>query len=144
LIEDPVIKGWLLKAEGDFAVAEHELSLPPKKMVGEAVCFHSQQCAEKYLKAFIASRGAPIKKTHNLSLLLSECAGIDRDFSGINLGELESYAVDVRYPEFPSVPKIQEAQEAFATANAVRKLVRDKLGITDKELDAWKEEFSED
>ncbi|HUT55101.1 MAG TPA: hypothetical protein VM658_17060 [bacterium] len=36
MIEDPTIKGWILKAEGDFAVAEHELSLTPEKMVREA------------------------------------------------------------------------------------------------------------
>jgi HEPN domain-containing protein len=144
LIEDPVIKSWILKAEGDFSVAEHELALPPDKMVREAVCFHSQQTAEKYLKAFVASHGAPITKTHNISLLLSECSGFDPDFSVIEVGGLEFYAVDVRYPEFPAVLKIQETREAFETAKVIRNLVRDKLCITDKSVNAWKEEFTED
>ena len=133
-----------MKAEGDFAVAEHELSLPPEKMVREAVCFHSQQSIEKYLKAFLASRGASIKKTHNIALLLSECSSHDRDFSGIDLGELQSYAVDVRYPEFPSIIKIQETREAFSIAGIIRKLVRKKLGITERNLEDWKQEFYED
>jgi HEPN domain-containing protein len=144
LNEDPVIKGWILKAEGDFTVAEHELALPPEKMVKEAVCFHSQQLAEKYLKAFVASRGAPVTQTHNILKLLSDCSGFDPDFSGIEAGHLKSYAVEVRYPEFESRPSVQEAREAFETAGTIRDIVRDKLNITDKQIEAWKEEFSED
>jgi HEPN domain-containing protein len=42
---------WVQKAEGDFLVAQKMLRAR-KQPVYDAVCFHSQQCAEKYLKAF--------------------------------------------------------------------------------------------
>lgn len=133
-----------MKAEGDLAVAEHELFLPPNKMVREAVCFHAQQAVEKFLKAVLASHGVSIKKTHNIALLLAECSDLDRDFFQIDLGELQSYAVDVRYPEFPSIIKIQETRDAFSTAKTIRDLVRAKLGITESNLEDWKEELAED
>lgn len=41
---------WLAKAEADWATAGREaaVSVQPNH---DAVCFHYQQCAEKYLKA---------------------------------------------------------------------------------------------
>ena len=46
----PETQGWVAKAEGDYAVAVRELGTAAP--VFDAVCFHAQQCAEKYLKAF--------------------------------------------------------------------------------------------
>lgn len=45
----PITLEWVRKAEGDFITAERELSahLNPNY---DAVCFHAQQCVEKYLK----------------------------------------------------------------------------------------------
>jgi HEPN domain-containing protein len=60
---------WTEKAEHDFMAAEHAM-----KLVGEGltdiVCFHSQQCAEKYLKALLLYQGAAFPRTHDLRLLL--------------------------------------------------------------------------
>jgi HEPN domain-containing protein len=50
---DDEVKGWLIKAESDFRVIEHELKLPDDEIVKDAVCFHCQQAVEKYLKAFL-------------------------------------------------------------------------------------------
>jgi len=41
---------WLDKAEDDFNVAS-SLSRSRKARVLDAICFHSQQCAEKLFKA---------------------------------------------------------------------------------------------
>ena len=38
---------WVLKAEGDFLTAGRELRAR-KSPNYDAVCFHAQQCAEKY------------------------------------------------------------------------------------------------
>ena len=46
----PMTLEWVAKAEGDFAVMEREARVR-KKPNYDAVCFHAQQCAEKYLKA---------------------------------------------------------------------------------------------
>jgi hypothetical protein len=38
------------------------------------VCFCAQQMAEKYFKAFALLHDGPLKRTHNLGLLLKDCA----------------------------------------------------------------------
>ncbi len=45
------VKDWLRKAKHDIRAAEHLLTIadPPT----DVICFHSQQCAEKCLKAFL-------------------------------------------------------------------------------------------
>lgn len=50
---DDEVRDWLMKAESDFKVIEHELKLSEDEVVKDAVCFHCQQAIEKYLKAFL-------------------------------------------------------------------------------------------
>ena len=50
-----ILDEWIAKAEGDFATAQRELRARRAPNY-DAACFHSQQCAEKYLKAFLVSR----------------------------------------------------------------------------------------
>lgn len=42
------LKSWIAYAEEDLSAAKTLLNL--KKPLLAAVCFHAQQCAEKYLK----------------------------------------------------------------------------------------------
>ena len=67
----PLTREWLEKAEGDLATAQRE-SRARKLPNYDAVCFHSQQCAEKYLKAFLQEHDTEFGKTHNLSMLLDK------------------------------------------------------------------------
>jgi len=46
----PITAEWVAKAEGDFATLERE-SRVRKHPNYDGICFHAQQCAEKYLKA---------------------------------------------------------------------------------------------
>ena len=61
---------WVAKAEADYqgAVA---LQRRRKQPLPDLVCFHSQQCAEKYLKAFLQETGVPVPRTHVLTDLLN-------------------------------------------------------------------------
>jgi len=47
---NPSAQEWINKAEGDWATANRENQVR-KNPNYDAVCFHAQQCAEKYLKA---------------------------------------------------------------------------------------------
>lgn len=48
---NPLSIEWINKAEGDYATAKREFRV--RKLPNyDAVCFHSQQSAEKYIKAF--------------------------------------------------------------------------------------------
>ena len=50
-----VAKKWFNKANNDLITAEYLLTMqsPPT----DAICFHSQQVAEKYLKGFLTFHG---------------------------------------------------------------------------------------
>jgi len=45
---------WINKAKKDLLVAQREMR--EEEPVYDAVCFHSQQAVEKYLKAFFARK----------------------------------------------------------------------------------------
>ena len=47
---------WVDKAEHDLRAAEHLLQFQEGGLT-DIVCFHCQQCAEKYLKALLVALG---------------------------------------------------------------------------------------
>jgi HEPN domain-containing protein len=49
---NPLTNEWIEKADRDFETASREIRVR-KKPNKDAVCFHSQQCAEKYLKLIL-------------------------------------------------------------------------------------------
>ena len=60
---------WVEKAEGDFAILESlQRSRSPRILDG--ICFHAQQCVEKYLKARLDAAGQPVPPIHHLPTLL--------------------------------------------------------------------------
>jgi len=62
---------WIAKAEKDYLVAMRELKANPP--AGEAVCFHAQQCIEKYMKAILQENEIEFEKTHDLDVLHGQC-----------------------------------------------------------------------
>jgi HEPN domain-containing protein len=65
----PLAQEWADKAEGDLHTAERELAAEHYPNY-DAACFHTQQCAEKYLKAVLQERQVYFRKTHDLVELL--------------------------------------------------------------------------
>ncbi|OHB62857.1 MAG: hypothetical protein A2Y76_03280 [Planctomycetes bacterium RBG_13_60_9] len=63
-----IVKEWIIKAEGDFATATREMAAPENPNF-DAVCFHAQQCIEKYLKAVLIASGVTPPKVHDLAVL---------------------------------------------------------------------------
>lgn len=51
-----VTREWVDKAENDLKNAAHTLTMG-EKCPTDTVCFHAQQCVEKYLKAFLVCSG---------------------------------------------------------------------------------------
>lgn len=122
-----ILAEWVSKAEGDYAVAKREMEASDGN--SDAVCFHSQQMAEKYLKAFLFKSEVDFPKVHNLIELLELCLKIDpsleecRDF----LDRLEDYAVLYRYPG--AAADRADAETAFGDAGKIRTFMRAKLEI---------------
>ena len=117
---------WIAKAEGDYATAGRELRTRRRPNY-DAVCFHAQQTAEKYLKAFLQENGADFPKTHSLIELLQLVVPLDAGFEWQRdlLIRLERYAVRYRYPGESA--DLDEARSAFKAAQAVRRFIRQRL-----------------
>lgn len=122
-------KEWVDKAEGDFATAEVLLQ-HKRKGTADALCFACQQCAEKYLKAFLVEQDVRFPKTHDMEKdLLPLCRDVDKEFHMlvIHLRRLDPYAVEFRYPGESAT--FDDAKESFTAADAVRRFVRAKLNL---------------
>lgn len=93
------MRAWILKAESDLKVAQDELVT--KNPATDAICFHSEQCAEKYFKAFLVYCNKEIPRTHNIAELIYRCAEIEPEFQSLldtDVPFLTAYAVAMRYP----------------------------------------------
>lgn len=90
---------WIKKANDDLKVAERELKYSDPVL--DAVCFHLQQCVEKYLKAFLIYNSKVIIKTHNIEFLLEKCIQIDIDYKKYEekFDILSQCGVETRYPD---------------------------------------------
>ena len=119
---------WVFKAEQDLYSADlllHAGEIP----VPDYACFHCQQCAEKYLKAYLQEHQVEFKRKHDLLPLLRLCFSLDKEFQSIkkDLSTLDRYAVIVRYPGIKI--DLKTAEQAIRQAERVRNFVRSKLGI---------------
>ena len=133
---DEYLKNWLIKAKNDLKVVENEIVLPPEDMVTDAICFHSQQAVEKYLKANLIFKQIEFDKSHNLEYLLEICIETDNEFSQVEVGNLSFYAVEVRYPDDFYIPTEQEAKECTEIARKVKEFVFEKLNINDSDIES--------
>lgn len=117
-------RGWAAKADEDLLVAEHLLALGENCPFGIAA-FHSQQCAEKYIKAVLTRRSVPFPRTHDLPELLSLVPpDMGLRISLPELALLNRYSVEVRYPgEWEPVTRA-DARSALKAAKRVREAVR--------------------
>jgi HEPN domain-containing protein len=127
-MNEDIVKLWIIKADNDFKTGKDELST--KNPATDMICFHMQQCVEKYLKAFLIYNNHEISKTHNLTLLLQECMEIDNDFDKlreIEADELTVYAVTSRYPDDFYIPELEETKIALFITEEVKKIVLKKI-----------------
>lgn len=122
----PGINDWLRKASADLKASK---KLSDDNETFDCSVFHTHQCAEKALKAFIVSTHKPIPKTHDLRFLLEQCADVDSELMLLrHEGKiLNTYGHDARYPnDFFYVDK-NGVEEAIVMANSVLTLIKKRL-----------------
>jgi HEPN domain-containing protein len=126
---NPLTSEWVAKAEGDFNTAQRESAVQVAPNY-DAVCFHAQQCVEKYLKARLTEAGIAFPRTHDLVALLSLLLPLEDSWADVRpaLEALTSQAVEVRYPGTSA--DRQDAEEAVESARRMRAAVRSALGLT--------------
>jgi HEPN domain-containing protein len=95
----PLTAEWVSKAEGDYGSVERE-ARARKNPNYDGLCFHAQQCAEKYLKARLCEVGVPFGKTHDLPALLDQAIEFEPSWELFreDLAFLSDFAVNYRYP----------------------------------------------
>ena len=125
----PVTREWVDKAEADYAAALM-LRRSRKKYSRDIVCFHLQQCVEKYLKARLDEAGMKIPRTHDLELLLDLAVKLEPMWAALRpaVAAITDYAVEVRYPG--RTASSAEAQRLLRAAARIRDLIRERLGLS--------------
>ena len=92
-----ITQEWLQKANEDYGFASSSMEFTD--YFGQ-ICFHFQQAAEKYLKAFIISNKLNFRPVHNLLELLSICKKYDPEIKQLEHAchFLNPFYIDSRYP----------------------------------------------
>lgn len=116
-----IVREWVAKAENDLLNAAHTLRLGPRCPT-DTVCFHAQQCVEKYVKALLAFRKLEFPRTHDLEALVTRLRN-GPTLSPGDLTRLTRYATVTRYPGADEIP-LGEARQAVAAARRMRKAIR--------------------
>jgi HEPN domain-containing protein len=124
----PLTQEWVDKAEEDFRVAQRE-GRARKQRSFNAICFHAQQSAEKYLKARLQEAGTVFPKTHSLPMLLNLACALEPLWVALSpqAARLNAYAVTFRYPGANATK--EEAKQALKDCKTLRREARVSLGL---------------
>lgn len=115
-----IIKQWFKYAAADLKLAKNSLNFGAEfKAIS---VFHSQQCAEKSIKGYLAHHKVRFSKTHNIEQLVSLVANVDPKLAKkiIKVKVLTMYAVVYRYPDAERKPMtVAKARSAIKLAEMV-------------------------
>lgn len=125
---DELVLQWVEKAEEDW-IGIQRLIVDDTTEVADLVCFLSQQCAEKYLKALIQAGDDEPSRLHHLPVLLDNLLIVYPDLQHLRNAceQLTPYAVAFRYPGEKA--SADEAGEAIEWAKEIRRDIKNKLNI---------------
>lgn len=124
---NPLTLEWVEKAEKDYAAVKWLQQAPIPDY--DIICFHIQQCIEKYLKAWLQEANLPIPRSHDLKELLVSIVPTvplwqtwEPDFS-----EISKHAVATRYPGDSATA--DTAMHAMQICDQVRRAIREQLKL---------------
>ena len=128
MTRDELASEWLHHAAEDYRAAAHLTGLRPQP--SEIICFHSQQAAEKSLKAMLVASNIRPPRTHDLEEL-SRLVGSAATNPGLEEAVLllNPYSVVTRYPN-PMDFSEGDAQDAIAAARVVLEAARREVEST--------------
>ena len=125
----PEGESYVQLAERDLRKAKRLLALK-EDLFHADVCGHSQQIVEKYLKAWLCERNLNFPTTHRLTDLLDLLLPLEPLWDPLRkpLLGLSRYATVSRYAH-EEISR-EEAKAALTLARGVRKLIRERLGLS--------------
>lgn len=112
------IRQWLIKGRRDLGSARRLME--GSEPFFDTAVYHCQQAAEKTMKGYLTFKDIPFEKTHNLVALLALCGSFEPGFGRWEEAAemLTPYATEFRYPGDVLEPESDEAEKAFAAAEA--------------------------
>jgi HEPN domain-containing protein len=124
-----ITKEWIAKAEEDYGFACTSIEYTD---YFAQTCFHFQQAAEKYLKAFIVANKLNFRAVHNLLELLEICKqhapGIKEIQPACRF--LNPFYIDTRYPvHWPARYDKDTAVKAKEMTSIIRDWVMKSLAL---------------
>ena len=130
---NPLTLEWVQRAEEDYNSAIWLQQAPAP--LRNSICFHAQQCIEKYLKAWLQEADVPVPRTHDLEELLVLIVPTNPTWSQWqpDFKIITEYAVDSRYPGDSATP--DDTAHAICVCDAVRQTVRSGLELPTDKLD---------
>lgn len=118
-------KSWITKADEDIDAAD--LCLAAGERTTNIAAFHTQQAAEKLLKALIAMAGIEPPRVHDLAELTDLAASTTPDVRKLaeRIEVITSWAILTRYPSHGDTPPppIGEIADALALTKQLRLFV---------------------
>ncbi len=132
---NPLTLEWGQRAEADY-IAVQQLLLTANPLLHNIICFHAQQCIEKYLKAWLQEANIRAPRTHNLEELLDLIVQTVPAWSHWqpDLKIITKYAVEPRYPGDSATT--ENTQHASHICNEVRQAVRTQLKLPEDGIEA--------
>ncbi len=122
-----VTREWVAKAESDLKTAVYTLKVKDES-TADTICYHAQQCAEKYFKAALTNMGRDFPRTHDIGELVALVPVKQRPkLSPEEQRLLTDYAVTMRYPGDYEPVTLSEARIALRLARRVRTVIRKML-----------------
>ena len=124
---NPLTLEWAQKAEADYVAADWLWQAPTP--IHDAICFHAQQCIEKYLKAWLQEANTPFPRTHDLEELLDLIVHATPTWNAwrSDFLVLTTHAVDFRYPGKSATAN--DTRHAMQICSNVRQAIRTSLGL---------------
>ena len=121
-------EAWIYKAHSDLKSSRKLLEGDDPIM--DTAIYHTQQCAEKSLKGFLAFKEQPIQKSHDIELLVELCSVLDEEFETLYVysEKLTPYATAFRYPDVCLEPDYDDVEKAIEMAHTILEFVRCKIG----------------
>jgi len=121
---------FLRKAAQDEALLDAVLA--NDDVSDEVIGFHSQQAAEKMLKALLSNMGAAFHKTHELGALMDALArsGAPLPDEFQNLDALTPFGAVYRYDDYDAAESLNRL-DTRALLRALRAWVEDRLRVRD-------------
>jgi HEPN domain-containing protein len=110
------VAAWLGLAETDLRMAR--LAMADQPPMYRQVCFHSQQAAEKMLKALLECHDLPTPRTHDLLVLVDALGGVvpHADAWAEAAAVLSEFGVGPRYPGVAFDATVGQARQALSCA----------------------------